>query len=146
MALREAILLTRATHPFSIEAWVLLPDHLHCIWTLPDGDADFPVRWAMIKRYVSKTCSAQYGAQDLSGSRMQRRESGLWQRRFWEHLIRDDADFERHADYIHWNPVNHGLVQGVCDWSHSTFHRFVQDGKYTNDWGLAASVLDISGE
>jgi putative transposase len=146
LALREAIRITRATHPFSIEAWVLLPDHLHCIWTLPEGDADFSVRWSTIKRHVSKTCAAQFGVRELSDSRVQRRESGLWQRRFWEHLIRDDADFERHADYIHWNPVKHGLVQRACDWPYSTFHRFVQDGAYTNDWGLAPSFRDAAGE
>jgi putative transposase len=75
LALREAISITRATHPFSIEAWVLLPDHLHCIWTLPEGDADFSVRWSAIKRHVSKTCAAQFGARELSDSRMQRCES-----------------------------------------------------------------------
>jgi putative transposase len=97
-ALREAIRKTRLSNPFEIDAWVLLPDHLHCIWTLPPGDADFSIRWAQIKRYVSKQCGAAFGVRDLSASRTKRHEAGLWQRRFWEHQIRDDADFARHAD------------------------------------------------
>lgn len=138
-ALREAIRRTREEHPFDIEAWVLLPDHLHCIWTLPAEDADFSVRWSKIKRYVSKECGASFGAKELSDSRNKRHESGLWQRRFWEHQIRDGADFARHVDYIHWNPVKHGLVGRACEWPYSTFHRFVRDGVYAQDWGLGES-------
>ena len=135
--LREAIRRTRETHPFDIDAWVLLPDHLHCIWTLPEGDADFSIRWAKIKRFVSKTCGTEFGVQDLSASRQARSESGLWQRRFWEHQIRDEMDFIRHVDYIHWNPVKHGHVTRATDGRYSTFHRFVRDGVYPPDWGLA---------
>ncbi|MDY7538605.1 transposase [Undibacterium sp. RTI2.1] len=108
--LRLAIQKTRLTHPFEIDAWVLLPDHLHCIWTLPQGDADFSVRWSMIKRLVSQACADEFGVDNLSASRTQRKESGIWQRRFWEHQIRDDNDFALHVDYIHFNPVKHGLV------------------------------------
>lgn len=145
-ALREAIRQTRATHPFDIDAWVLLPDHLHCIWTLPEGDADFSIRWAKIKRYVSKECGAKFGAQDLSESRNKRREAGFWQRRFWEHQIRDDADFARHVDYIHWNPVKHGLVGQASDWPYSTFHRHAREGVYASNWGLSDTLSVDAGE
>lgn len=145
-ALREAIRQTRAIHSFDIDAWVLLPDHLHCIWTLPEGDADFSIRWAKIKRYVSKECRAEFGAQDLSESRNKRREAGLWQRRFWEHQIRDDADLARHVDYIHWNPVKHELVAQASDWPYSTFHRYVGAGVYSSDWGLSEALQAQVGE
>ena len=136
-ALRDAIAQTRLSHPFTIGAWVLMPDHLHCIWTLPPGDADFSVRWSMIKRLVSQRCEAEYGVADLSPSRTKRKETGIWQRRFWEHQIRDDDDFARHVDYIHWNPVKHGRVAQAIDWPYSTFHRYVSGGVYLADWGLS---------
>ncbi len=145
-ALREAIRQTRLTAPFEIDAWVLLPDHLHCIWTLPQGDADFSMRWSKIKRYVSQQCGETFDFGNLSASRTKRHELGLWQRRFWEHQIRDEADFARHADYIHWNPVKHGLVARAVDWPYSTFHRFVYDGVYAPDWGLAEPVAMTVGE
>jgi putative transposase len=145
-ALREAIQQTQQTAPFTIDAWVLLPDHLHCIWTLPQGDADFSMRWSAIKRYVSRQCGEKFGIDNLSASRTRRNESGLWQRRFWEHQIRDDADFARHADYIHWNPVKHGLVALAIEWPYSTFHRFVRKGVYLTDWGLSARPNMTMGE
>jgi putative transposase len=138
-ALREAIRKTRLTAPFDVDAWVLLPDHLHCIWTLPHGDANFSMRWSQIKRYVSQQCGDTFGIKEKSASRTKRHESGLWQRRFWEHQIRDEGDFARHVDYIHWNPVKHGLVLRATDWPYSTFHRFVRNGAYRPDWGLAVS-------
>ena len=146
--LRETIRQTRLTHPFEIDAWVLLPDHLHCIWTLPQGDADFSLRWSTIKRFVSKQCGQEYGVKDVSPSRTKRHESGLWQRRFWDHQIRDDRDFARHVDYIHWNPVKHGLASRAIDWPYLTFTRFVSDGVYPNDWGLGDAGLSgvASGE
>lgn len=145
-ALRDAIRRTRETTPFDIDAWVLLPDHLHCIWTLPRGDADFSVRWSAIKRYVSRKCGETFGIDNLSASRTRRHESGFWQRRFWEHQIRDDADFARHFDYIHWNPVKHGLVARAIDWPYSTFQRFVRDGIYLPHWGLSAQPNMTTGE
>lgn len=145
-ALRKAIRCTRAAHPFDIDAWVLLPDHLHCIWTLPEGDAGFSIRCAKIKRQVSKECGTEFGVQDLSASRKKRREAGLWQRRFWEHQIRDDMDFARHVDYIHWNPVKHGLVGQASEWPYSTFHRFVREGVYTSNWGLSEALQIATGE
>lgn len=142
-ALREGIRKAKERFPFKIDAWALLPDHLHCIWTLPEGDADFSTRWGMIKRYVSQQCAARYcHSQRSSASRIRRKEAGLWQRRFWEHQIRDDEDYRRHVDYIHWNPVKHGYAQHVKDWPYSTFHRFVSEGHYPPDWGGDQVSLD----
>jgi putative transposase len=133
-ALRAAILGVRRHRPFVIDAWVLLPDHLHCIWTLPEGDADFGARWALIKRATSAALPEYVDASRRSASQSKRRESGFWQRRFWEHLIRDEADHLHHVDYIHANPLKHGLVRRVGDWPFSTFHRFVAKGAYAPDW------------
>ncbi|MEQ1596623.1 MAG: transposase [Casimicrobium sp.] len=139
-ALRDSIRRCREAHPFDIDAWVLLPDHMHCIWTLPEGDADFSTRWNVIKRGVTRRVGARLERADLMNeSKAAHRESTLWQRRFWEHQIRDDADFRAHMDYVHFNPVKHGLVDRVADWPHSSFHRFVANGTYTPDW---ASPVD----
>jgi putative transposase len=135
-ALREGIQEVRQALPFSIKAWVLLPDHLHAIWKLPENDDNFGSRWAVIKRKVSKRCgSLGVMRGPVSDSRDKRSESPIWQRRFWEHCIRDELDLHRHLDYIHWNPVKHGYVKGVIDWPYSTFHRFVAKGFYPPDWG-----------
>ncbi len=133
-ALRDAIHDVRQLLPFQIDAWVLLPDHLHAIWTLPPGDADFSQRWSKIKRQTSRACRHLVNQTLLTPGQITDGEFGFWQRRFWEHQIRDDADFAAHADYIHWNPVKHGLVKSVGDWPHSTFHRFLANRKYTGDW------------
>jgi putative transposase len=109
-----------------------LPDHLHAIRTLPPGDADFASRWRQIKSGFSRALPS---AQLRSRSQVRRRETGFWQRRFWEHAIRDDRDFERHVDYIHFNPVKHGYVTRVCDWPYSSFHRYVNNGLLPADWG-----------
>jgi putative transposase len=123
------------TRPFVIEGWVLLPDHLHCIWTLPEGDADFSTRWSLIKRSVSHFAAEMALDPVLrKASARKRRESTIWQRRFWEHLIRDEADMERHLDYIHFNPVRHGYVARAADWPYSTIHRYVREGVYPVDW------------
>jgi len=122
-ALRVAINQVREYQPFKIDAWVLLPDHMHCIWTLPDDDNDYSSRWGKIKRSVSKALS-------YSGNR----DSGLWQRRFWEHQIRDDLDLIHHTEYIFINPVKHGLCNRVIDWPYSSFHRFVRQGLYPQEW------------
>lgn len=143
-ALRDAIERTRSTLPFTIDAWVLLPDHLHAIWTLPEGDAAYGKRWGIIKAQVSRACMhlIENGTQRRL-SRIKRRELDFWQRRFWEHQIRDDRDFERHVDYIHYNPVKHGLVNQVVDWPYSTFHRYVIRGIYPRDW--CADPGDVTG-
>jgi putative transposase len=135
-ALRTGIQEVREALPFSIDAWILLPDHLHAIWTLPENDANFGSRWAVIKRAVSRQCgylAANDGPSNESPAK--RGESGIWQRRFWDHLIRDDLDFQRHLDYLHWNPVKHGYVKRVIEWPYSTFHRYVQQGLYPPGWG-----------
>jgi putative transposase len=130
--LREAFNYVRGRHPYRTDALVVLPDHLHCIWTLPPGDTNFSTRWGLIKARFSRAIDK---GERRSASRLARAERGLWQRRFWEHLIRDQDDFNRHVDYIHWNPVKHGWVQRVRDWRNSTFHEYVKRGVYTVDWG-----------
>ncbi|MBI1834414.1 MAG: transposase [Burkholderiales bacterium] len=135
-ALRAAIIKVRSTHPFEINAWVLLPDHLHCIWTLPEGDADFSTRWRLIKREVTVAIGAQYFRHDFQTERRSQKQQGtIWQHRFWEHLIRDDGDFAAHMDYLHFNPVKHGLVKTANEWPWSSFHRLVKDDVYPLSWG-----------
>ncbi len=117
--------------PFLINAWVVLPDHMHCIWTLPAGDSDFAGRWRDIKKAFSRAIPAgEYRAP----SRELRHERGIWQRHYWEHLIRDASDYQHHFDYVHRNPLKHGWVARVQDWPYSTFHRYVAAGVYSADW------------
>lgn len=132
-ALRQAIIEVRKKLPFESIAWVLLPDHLHTIWKLPETDANFSIRWSLIKQHVTREC---IGAQNTgtTKSRQERREGTIWQRRFWEHTIRDETDFRRHVDYIHYNPVKHGYVKQAVDWPYSTFHRYVRAGVYPENW------------
>ena len=142
-ASREGIALERQSHPFTVNAWVLLPDHLHCIWTLPPNDRDFSTRWRVIKRTVTQRCGARLHRPELlTTRRAQRKQSALWQHRYWEHLIRDEQDYRRHVDYIHWNPVKHGHVQRARDWPYSTLHRHVMEGFYSIDWGIKVSITD----
>jgi putative transposase len=129
--LREAVRTVRTRHPFAIHGWVVLPDHLHCVIELPAGDADFATRWRLIKGGFSKALAR---TERLSKVRDARGERGIWQRRYWEHLIRDEADYRAHMDYVHINPVKHGLVERVVDWPYSTFHRLVKRGVYPSDW------------
>ncbi len=129
--LRAAFRYTRQRHPFAIEAIVVLPDHLHTIWTMPEGDSDFAVRWAIMKARFSR---ALRKGEPVSASRRRRRERGIWQRRYWEHTIRDEDDFARHVDYIHFNPVKHGHVESVGAWPFSSFHRMVRLGFYPESW------------
>jgi putative transposase len=138
--LREAYRAVQRRLPFETKAICILPDHIHAVWTLPPGDSDFASRWSQIKRGFSRAIPA---AQLRSPSQAQKREKGIWQRRFWEHVIRDDADFERHVDYIHFNPVKHGYVTRVCDWPYSSFHRYVRNGLLPLDWG--GNVAEIKG-
>jgi putative transposase len=144
-ALHDALALTRSERPFEIVAMVLLPDHLHAVWTLPEGDADFSTRWKVAKARVTVALSERdLAPRGQTPSRCRRHERDVWQRRFWDHAIRDDEDFRRHVDYIHWNPVKHGLVSRVKDWPHSTFHRYVRQGVYSEDWG-SVEPLNIAG-
>jgi putative transposase len=110
---------------------VILPEHLHAIWVLPEGDDDFSTRWRQIKASFSR---AMPKSERCSTSRLKKGERGIWQRRFWGHAIRDDLDYQRHVDYIHYNPVKHGHVQRVADWPYSSFHRFKRMGVYEEDW------------
>jgi putative transposase len=141
--LRQIFRKVKSEHPFEIDAIVVLPEHLHCIWTLPPGDADYQTRWALIKAGFSRAIPA---GERQSASRIKRGERGIWQRRYWEHLIRDDQDFERHVDYIHWNPVKHGWVRRVGDWPHSSFHAYVRRGIYPADWACEPSGTIDGGE
>ncbi|MEI6069636.1 MAG: transposase [Methylococcaceae bacterium] len=141
--LRQAVKETRKRWPFHIDSWVALPDHLHCIWTLPEGDDDNSNRWRVIKQTFSKALPM---IERRSAVRVARGERGIWQQRFWEHLIVDDADYAAHVDYCHINPLKHGLVKRVADWPYSTFHRDVARGLYSNDWATSILLLDVEGK
>ena len=132
--LRQCFRLVKQRHPFVIEAMVVLREHLHCLWTLPNDDADFSMRWRLIKSEFSRRCRDDY-KRNRTVSRVRKGEQAVWQRRFWEHQIRDERDFANHVDYIHFNPVSHGLVAAPKDWLYSSFHRYVRDGCYPLDWG-----------
>ena len=150
VALRDAIHNTQSLHPFLINVWVLLPDHLHCLWTLPDGDYDFSKRWGMVKSNFTKRMKqvgwASPTENNQSPSRTRHREAFIWQRRFWEHQIRNQQDFNRHCDYIHYNPVKHGLVDDPKKWEYSTIHRFIEKGLYPSNWGDSISPEIVSME
>ncbi|HYE36444.1 REP-associated tyrosine transposase [Methylocaldum sp.] len=140
-ALREAFRVVKGAHPFTIDAVVILPDHLHTIWTLPTGEQDFSLRWRQIKSAFSREIEK---GERISKSRSRKGERGVWQRRFWEHVIRDEEDFARHVDYIHHNPVKHGYVKAVSNWPYSSFHRYVGLGIYSKDWaGPEMDDLDL---
>jgi putative transposase len=142
-SLREAVAATRRTMPFTIDAFVVLPDHLHAVWTLPSGDSDFSTRWRLIKTRFARTLPRE---EWLSSVRLARQERGIWQRRFWEHLIRDEADYGRHIEYCYINPVKHGLARRVRDWPHSSFHRDVRVGVFPEDWAGEVEPDGLFGE
>jgi putative transposase len=131
----RAFRVTRLERPFSLDAFVILPDHLHTVLTLPPDDADFSARWRRMKSLFTRLAVAH----GLKCERNARGEYALWQRRFWEHTIRDDKDLARHVDYIHFNPVKHGLVTKVANWPYSSFHRYTRTGILPRDW---AGVVD----
>jgi putative transposase len=137
--LRSVYRSVQASRPFETIAICILPDHIHAIWALPDGDADFSMRWNLIKSGFSRGLDAR----PRSKSKIRKREKGIWQRRYWEHAIRNDADLERHVDYIHFNPVKHRHVSRVADWPHSSFHRYVEQGLLVSDWG--GDMKEIQG-
>ena len=141
-ALREAIITVKKSHLFSVDAIVLLPEHFHCLLTLPSDDADFSIRLKLIKIHVTR----HYGSvlninRPVSPSRQKRGERNLWQRRYWEHWIRDERDFATHCDYIHYNPVRHGLCKAPQDCPFSNVHRFIAEGIYRSDWGQDESPV-----
>jgi putative transposase len=136
--LREAFRFARRKRSFHIDAIVVLPEHIHCIWTLPPDDANYAHRWRLIKGCFS-------GALADTGKPVKRNSNGeynVWQRRFWEHTVRDEEDLRAHADYIHYNPVKHGLVNQVCEWPYSSFHRFVRLGWLSSDWAGDSNLMD----
>ncbi len=142
--LRNAIRYTRERHQFTIDAMVVLPDHLHAVWTLPIDDADYALRWRLIKTMFSRGVPQD---ENRTASRMNKGERGIWQQRYWEHTIRDDLDFLRHVDYVHINPLKHGYVTRVQDSPHSSFHRYVKDGVLPSDWaGKTDGAIEEAGE
>lgn len=130
--LHRAFRLMQVHYPCEIQAVVILPDHLHTIWRLPEGDSDYSLRWAVLKRAFSTTIPAMPATASLRN----KREKGIWQRRFWEHVIRNEQDWARHLDYIHYNPVKHGYVNNPADWEYSSFSHWVANGVYPRDWGM----------
>ncbi|MBC8481645.1 MAG: transposase [Planctomycetes bacterium] len=125
----------RANRPFEVVAVCLLPDHLHCVWKLPDGDNDYSTRWALIKKRFTRDYLKKGGIEAAqSRSRINKRERGIWQRRFWEHRIKDAADLQRHVDYIHYNPVKHGLVKRMDNWPYSSYHRYIESGGFAKKY------------
>jgi putative transposase len=142
-ALRDAVRKVRAARPFHIDAWVVLPDHMHAIWTLPPDDTDYSARWKAIKIAFAKSLPK---TESLSPVRAAKGERGIWQRRFWEHTIRDERDYAVHVDYVHINPVKHGLVDCVANWPYSSFHRWVAQGAYAADWAGQGVAELVAGE
>jgi putative transposase len=133
----------RAIHPFQTKAFVVLPEHMHCIWTLPAGDSDFSTRWRLIKTRFARAIPPREGYSD---HRARTGERDVWQRRFWEHQIRDERDFEAHVDYIHFNPVKHGHATAAMEWPHSSFRRYVAAGVYGEGWAANSSVKRMEFE
>jgi putative transposase len=137
----DAVDYVKKYHPFQLIAYCILPDHVHLICQIPEDDDNYSIRISLIKRRFSKQYISHYGSQPQKNvSYEKRQETGIWQRRFWEHSIRDDEDLNRHFDYVHFNPVKHGLVEKVCDWEHSSFHEFVENGHYGLSWGESYKV------
>jgi len=140
-AMKDVMRNVAERYPFQTDAWVVLPDHLHFVWTLPEGDSNYSMRWAVVKKELTKRLSSSIRADGApSRSRQRRREGMLWQRRFWEHRIRDEQDYRTHMDYIHFNPVKHGLAASPKDWRCSSFRRWVARGAYEEDWGCDGAV------
>jgi putative transposase len=141
--LRDAVRHVRRTRPSQILAWVVIPNHLHAVWRLPAGDADFSTRWALIKAGFSRALPR---TEAVGKSRASKGERGVWQRRFWEHTIRDDADLARHVEYTHYNPVKHGYVERAIDWPYSSLRLYVRRGLLTEDWGCTGDPEGDLGE
>lgn len=141
--LRESFRVVKHQTPFHIDAIVVLPKHLHYIWTLPLGNDNYSGRWRAIKKHFSKNLPR---TERLSSVRFKWHKRGIWQRRFWEHVIMDEMDYTAHIDYCHINPVKHGLVKKVSDWPYSTFHRYVEQGVYPIDWATSLTIDFVAGE
>jgi len=139
--LRRAFLYTIQRMPFTIVASVILPDHMHFVWTLPPESSNYSTRWRLIKSHFTRHWCVQETASENT-SRARKAEKDVWQRRFWEHLIRDELDLARHVEYIHYNPVKHGLVNSPGEWAYSSFSRYVRDGIYSLDWGTSGKTWE----
>lgn len=138
--LRRAFAIVMNDRPFIIDAYVIMPDHIHMIWTLPEGDADYPTRWRLIKHYFSRTIFPA-ADESISLSRAAKQERTLWQRRYWEHVIRDDQDMNNHIEYIHYNPVKHRLTESPDEWEFSSFRKFVKNGYYPPSWNPEKDLI-----
>ncbi|MBV07718.1 MAG: transposase [Rubinisphaera sp.] len=139
--LKQVIQETRKRWPFEIPAIVVLPDHIHTIWELPRDDSNFSIRWSWLKKELTKRYLKEGGIeQPISLSRERNRRRGVWQRRYWEHVIKDEDDYEAHFDYIHWNPVKHGYVQCPSEWKYSLIHRWIERGIYDARWGCGQTT------
>lgn len=139
--LKRAVACVRSASPFEIVAAAVMPDHMHMIWTLPANDGDYARRWGLIKVIAAREMRSSGAIVPIArAASCRRHESGLWQRRFWEHRIRDEDDLARHVDYIHFNPVHHGLAPRAVDWPHSSFHAYVRRGRLAVDWAADATI------
>ena len=132
--LRNAFQYMLSRMPFTIVAIVILPEHIHSIWALPQDDSDYSTRWRLIKSHFTRHWQTK-GTLSVNASRREKGEADIWQRRYWEHLIRDEADLTRHIEYIHYNPVKHGLARSAVEWKYSSFTKYVREGAYPEDWG-----------
>ncbi len=141
LSMREALRTVGSRRPFSLNAFVLLPDHLHCIWTMPENDSDYRIRWSEILSGFA-CCRPKHGRRKSPGAR---NAVDFWQTGFGEHHIADDLDFVNHVEYIHYDPVKHGLVERPASWPHSTFHRYVERGLYLPDWGSSKEIILPAG-
>jgi putative transposase len=141
--LRHAVRVVKQRHPFEIDAWVVLPDHMHAVWTLPSDDKDFSTRWMLIKAGFSRAIEQ---SENIPRSRMKKGERGIWQRRFWEHQIRDEDDLANHVNYVHINPVKHGHAAYASAWPYSSIHRYIRRGHLSVDWACDPAELRSGGE
>ena len=138
--LKESIKKVKVSYPFKLNAMVVLPDHLHMIMSLPKNDTDYSVRIRLIKTYFSKSLNK---TEAISTSRKSKEERGIWQRRYWEHVIRSETDFINHLNYIHFNPVKHGCCNRALDWPYSTFHNYVEKGLYPKSWACSPLLSEV---
>ena len=144
--LRNAWINVQLKHPFETVAVCLMPEHIHTIWRLPEGDVNYSMRWNEIKRHFTHEYLRQIDIDDeRNESRIKRREQAVWQRRYWEHTFFDEDDLNTHIDYIHYNPVKHGLAERVDDWAWSSYHQYVGMGMYPAGWGenVDAKVMNM---
>jgi putative transposase len=141
--LRDVVGVVKRRHPFCIVAWVVLPEHMHAVWAMPADNGDYSMRWMLIKQRFSKAIALREG---VCASKRRNGERDIWQRRFWEHQIRNDVDLQRHVDYVHINPVKHGYVARASDWAYSSIHRYIRCGDMAVDWACVPDESVRHGE